>query len=396
VNPRRGSGAAPLGASLAFDTTLPEGVYQATLTATAAGASKTLPITWRLYDTPRLAFSAIQLSFRYRIGDPLPPAQSIRITTPTLKQPYISVGYMPSSFVKVDPQYGTTPVTFNVTIDPAGLSAGTYTTSISFYPQFPGMLQSTQIPITLVVDPDPNAPNATVTRVTDAASYLPGSVAPGELLVIFGSGLGPDKLIQAQPGSDGRFPISLAGTTAYFGAIAAPILYASATQLAVVAPFGINGKTALTVDLSGKRTPPMTLSVSATNPGLFTANASGSGLVAGLNVAADNSVTVHGADAPISRGGILTLYGTGFGATTPIVADGVLVTAPLPVLNSQVRVLVSGQEAPLLYAGPAPGMIAGVTQINVRVPDTAASGLNSILIVAGDNSSQPGVTIAVK
>jgi uncharacterized protein (TIGR03437 family) len=119
-------------------------------------------------------------------------------------------------------------------------------------------------------------------------------------------------------------------------------------------------------------------------------------LVAGLNVAADNSVTVHGADAPVSRGGILTLYGTGFGATTPVLADGVLVTAPLPVLNSQVRVLVGGQEAPLLYAGPAPGMISGVTQINIRVPDTAASGLNSILIVAGDNSSQPGVTIAVK
>ena len=396
VFPHSDSGPTPYGTYIQFDSTMPEGIYHATLTATAAGVTKTLPITWRLFDPPRLAYSVTQLTFHCQAGGPAPPAQQITITTPTIQQAFVSVGFStPLGFLKVDPTFGTTPLTISVSLDPTGVTVGTHTYSLTIFSQFPGGGRPVEIPITLIVDADPNAPTATVSRVADAATYLPGSISPGEILVIFGSGLGPPTLVQSQV-SGGRYPTTLAGTTVYFDSTPAPILYASTTQLAVAAPFGIAGRTNLTIDLSGKRTAPIALSVDAAAPGIFTANASGSGLAAALNVAADGGITVHGANAPVARGGVLTLYTTGLGATTPLLGDGVLAGAPLPTLNTAVRVLVGGQQAQVLYSGPAPGLIAGVGQINIRVPANAPVGLVPMLIVSGDAASQPGVTINVQ
>jgi hypothetical protein len=68
--------------------------------------------------------------------------------------------------------------------------------------------------------------------------------------------------------------------------------------------------------------------------------------------------------------------------------------APQPIVP--VRVLVGGADAQILYAGPAPGLVAGLTQINLRIPTGAPSGLASLLVLAGDNASQPGVSLAVQ
>jgi uncharacterized protein (TIGR03437 family) len=90
------------------------------------------------------------------------------------------------------------------------------------------------------------------------------------------------------------------------------------------------------------------------------------------------------------------VYATGFGLTTPPMTDGAVAGTPLPQINAPVRVLVGGVDALVLYAGPAPGLIAGLTQINLRIPTGAPSGLASLLVLAGDNASQPGVSLAVQ
>ncbi|MCE5306822.1 MAG: hypothetical protein LLG20_04200, partial [Acidobacteriales bacterium] len=190
----------------------------------------------------------------------------------------------------------------------------------------------------------------------------------------------------------------LSGATFYFDDIPAPIVYLSSGQSAVVAPFGIAGKvkTQLTFAAEGKRTAPVELTVSNTNPGIFTANAAGSGVPAAHNVASDGSLSVHAETKPVARGGIVTLYATGFGVTSPVLADGSLAGLPLAKLAASIRVFVGGNEAELLYAGPAPGLIAGMMQINIRVPESVAPGNAALLVVAGQNPSQPGVTLAVK
>ena len=58
---------------------------------------------------------------------------------------------------------------------------------------------------------------------------------------------------------------------------------------------------------------------------------------------------------PVHPGDIVALWGTGMGDATP----------------DQVRVLLGGHAAPVLYAGPAPGF-PGVDQVNFQVPDDPA------------------------
>ena len=69
------------------------------------------------------------------------------------------------------------------------------------------------------------------------------SISPGKIVVIYGAGLGPAQLVQNQP-SNGQFGTSVGGTAVSFNGIAAPILYASATQVAAVVPYAVSGTTA--------------------------------------------------------------------------------------------------------------------------------------------------------
>jgi uncharacterized protein (TIGR03437 family) len=90
------------------------------------------------------------------------------------------------------------------------------------------------------------------------------------------------------------------------------------------------------------------------------------------------------------------IYATGEGQTTPAGVDGAVTGATLqrPVLP--VRVTIGGQEAEVLYAGSAPGLVAGVLQVNARVPALARRGSVPVVITVGAAASQGGVTLAVR
>jgi uncharacterized protein (TIGR03437 family) len=51
---------------------------------------------------------------------------------------------------------------------------------------------------------------------------------------------------------------------------------------------------------------------------------------------------------------------------------------------------MDGQDADVIYAGSAPGLVAGVTQINFRLPPffIFLTG-NSVTVTAGGSSSSP-------
>src|ERR1019366_6300837 len=81
----------------------------------------------------------------------------------------------------------------------------------------------------------------TVGAVTSGASNLSGPVAPGEVIVIWGSGLGPTPLVQYQADASGIVPGSLGGTSVFVNGVLAPVLYASDSQVAAVVPYGVSG-----------------------------------------------------------------------------------------------------------------------------------------------------------
>ena len=101
---------------------------------------------------------------------------------------------------------------------------------------------------------------------------------------------------------------------------------------------------------------------------------------------------------PARSGEMLTLFASGLGPTRPGVDPGQPFTADPPqVVNSPLDVIVNGRPAEVLYAGSAPGQVAGVLQVNVRVPDGVASGAEvPVVLTVGNASSRPDVTMAVQ
>ncbi len=113
-------------------------------------------------------------------------------------------------------------------------------------------------------------------------------------------------------------------------------------------------------------------------------------------IIADTSV-VPGATAA-QPGQIISLFGTGFGSTSPSVPAGQLdsgianLTNPITVTIGSVT-LSSGD---VLYAGLAPGSISGLYQINVRIPASTPAGDIPVTITIGGFQTQSGATIPVQ
>jgi uncharacterized protein (TIGR03437 family) len=64
--------------------------------------------------------------------------------------------------------------------------------------------------------------------------------------------------------------------------------------------------------------------------------------------------------------------------------------------NQTVTVTIGGVNAPVQYAGSAPGLVYGVMQVNALVPSTVASGNQPIVVTVGAANSQAGVTVAIQ
>jgi len=61
-----------------------------------------------------------------------------------------------------------------------------------------------------------------------------------------------------------------------------------------------------------------------------------------------------------------------------------------------VTVSIGGQPAQVLYAGAAPGLVAGVMQVNVRIPDGIGTGVVPVILQVGGAASPTGVTLNVQ
>jgi uncharacterized protein (TIGR03437 family) len=240
----------------------------------------------------------------------------------------------------------------------------------------------------------PLAGGLRISAVTSGATNQAGVIAPGEVLALYGSGMGPAQLAQFQLVS-GKVPTTLAGTTVYFNGTPAPILYTSAGQVGVVAPFNISGdKADVVVVYSGAVSASLSVSIASTAPGLFTLNGSGTGQAVAINP--DGSV--NGPDHPAKAGDYVALYGTGAGRMNPASQDGAVnpTAPPLPVPAATITATVGSQSVTPQFAGAAPGLVAGVIQVNVQIPTGLAAGAVPVVIQAGTSSSPNGVTIYVQ
>jgi uncharacterized protein (TIGR03437 family) len=192
-------------------------------------------------------------------------------------------------------------------------------------------------------------PSAKLIRrgVTNAANYSSGKLVPGEIATLLGDAIGA-----TSP------RVTISGLTA-------PILAASRNQLSIVVPFELAGRSG--VDLKVNDLPSIVIPFETADPGLFTLSQDGTGLAAALN-------------QPTAPGDIVVLYLTGTGALNPPGSNTGPATASLKQVVGKVEVEIDGRPAEVLYAGPSPGSIESLTQINARVPLATRSGNVSVKV----------------
>jgi uncharacterized protein (TIGR03437 family) len=228
--------------------------------------------------------------------------------------------------------------------------------------------------------------------VANGASNQPGPIAPGEIVAIFGIGLGPAQPVQFQSlNSLGLVSTELAGVSVLFNGIYAPVLYASATQVTVVVPYGASGSPVqIAVQYQSRIVLTTSAPLAPTAPAIFTADSSGKGQAVSVN----QDGTANGPGHPAPAGSTVTLYATGEGQTSPAGFDGKPAGALPPHPVAPVSVTIGGQPATLLSAGGVPGMVAGIMQVTVKVPSgLAQAGPAPVVLQVGVASSPSGVTL---
>ena len=253
--------------------------------------------------------------------------------------------------------------------------------------------------------PLPLRPEIALEGVRHGASFVgppargsAATVAPGQILAIFGRRLGPSSLIGARL-EDGRLTAELGGVRVLIDGRPAPLLFASSGQLGAIVPYatplteGVR-RSILQVEAGGVISEPTMLRVVEAQPGIFTLDSSGTGPGAILNE--DGSLNT--VENPAQPGQIIVLWATGEGRTDPPGVDGLIATSPLPQPTLTVTAQVNGNPANIVYAGAAPGLTAGAMQVNLRLPpDLTRSGAVPVSIRVGetDSSRTRSVTVFV-
>ncbi|HWP84321.1 MAG TPA: hypothetical protein VNN17_03985 [Terriglobia bacterium] len=321
--------------------------------------------------------------------NPNGPADSVNMTaSATVPLQSVESSSITSAWLTVEQNSTTTPVTGTVSVNPTGLPPGTYSGSVQV--SGPGGQQS--IPVSLTVPPPgPRfAPNA----VTSAANYVSGAVAPGLLMVIFGTGLGPPNLAGLVLGPDGKVATSTGGTRVLIDGVPAPMVYARQDTVSFFVPFEVAGRASVVIEVEyqGVKSPPVTLPVVDAIPGILTVDFSGGG--AGAILREDFSLVSRTNPAPINS--VIQIYAVGAGQSTPAGETGRLADAPLKRPALPVTATIGGVNAPVEYVGDAPGLVEGVLQVNLRVPATVIPGDNvPVVIQVGSRRTPIWATVAV-
>jgi uncharacterized protein (TIGR03437 family) len=242
---------------------------------------------------------------------------------------------------------------------------------------------SVDAPVSPITPQPPPAPNASVDVYGDTF------FAPGELVNVLGAGLGPKNGVNGVA-TNGIVGTQLSGVQVLFQGVPAPVLYASDGSINTVIPFSLYGygDVLMQVSYNGVLSDAVDLPMLPSVPIVFT---NGNPYDA---VVANQDGSINSPTNPALRGSIITFYGSGFGLTTPAGIDGHLAATPLPKPVLPVSATVNGLPATMLYAGDAAGMVEGIVQVNLRLPEAAAYGI--VNVVVGGNAMQFGMTIGGK
>jgi uncharacterized protein (TIGR03437 family) len=249
-----------------------------------------------------------------------------------------------------------------------------------------------------------SAPQPTgIANAASAGQAVPGVVAPGSYVAIYGTGLagGDNPSATTIP-----LPTTLNGTQIFLGGIPMPLLYAGAGQVNVLIPEGIapNAAYPLVIQRGTAQSVPVPLTVTQLQPGAYTVNTSGSGAGIVTNALTAELITTSN---PAHAGDYLVVYATGLGALTGPNGEtepGDGAGAPGDIVfhtKAAVTVTVGGVQTPALFSGLTPNLV-GLYQVNIQAPDGVTPGDSVPVVITatdpatGATASSNSVTISVQ
>lgn len=217
--------------------------------------------------------------------------------------------------------------------------------------------------------------------VLNAAGRLAAELSPGAVVSLYGQGLGPDEPVPAAP-AGGLFPTELAGVRVLVGGQAVPLLFVSEGQINAVLPFVLGPEQLIEVrvERSGESSNVFLMTQTLAAPEAFP-----------VVINADGSL--NSAQSPARRGTTVSVWLSGVGAFSPSRPDGAVegVTGPYPLIDAPVRAGVQGKDAVVTYSGAAPGLVAGIAQINFVIPEQTLPGSDiSFGVSIGEGPDAPG------
>ena len=252
-----------------------------------------------------------------------------------------------SGWLSINPASGATGLgsngaTVNVHADPTNLSAGVYNATITI-DAGPGA-GSQSVPVIFTV----GLALPLITQVANAANGYVTSLVPGSFASVYGTSLTGNVV------------------TVSFDGVGATTTYNSATQINLLVPGALTGKTSaqMLVSVDGRNSAPAMVSLLNAAPAIFT-----NGI---LNQ--DNSV--NSASNPAVRGSSLQIFLTGLP----------------PVAGSTVN--VGSQSLQSVYSGQAPG-VPGLQQVNVLLPANL-TGTAQLTVCAAGAVCTPAYSVTIQ
>lgn len=384
-------------------TSLSQGTYAGVVTVFVPGAGNSplyVPIMLTVGAAPTLSVSTTSLNLTAQLGSTINGSATVGVSSSGTNVPFTAM-FTPTTggaFATVSPASGTAPANITIALNPAvvsTLAAGMYTGTVTVSsPNIAGGNKTVTVNLTVSGSSGP-----AITSLVNAASFQPSnSVAPGEIITIFGTNLGPATPVGLTLTSSGTVPTNLGGTMVMFDTVAAPLTYVSATQINAIVPYEVASRTTSNVTImnNGITSANFSVQIVPTAPAIFSSGMNGSGQGAILN---QNS-SVNGSSNPAAKGSVIQIFATGEGQIVPAGTTGCVTSAtpPFPtVLATPVTVTIGGQPTTTSYVGPAPALVCGALQVNAIVPASVASGNQSILLTVGTaNNSAQNVTVAVQ
>lgn len=253
-----------------------------------------------------------------------------------------------SNWLSISPASANNNATIQLIAKPGGLAVGTYQATLTI--DAGPIAGARQIPVTFNVTALAAVPTPAITSVLNAATLASGPLTPGSLATVMGTLF------------DGT------GLTVTFDGTPAQILFSNATQINLLVPAALQGKTTsqMVVSANGIPSTPQTVTLAAFAPGIFS------------NGILNQDYTVNGSSHAAAPGTVIQIFATGLSGTGVITATigGQAVNQPY-------------------YAGPAPGL-PGVQQIDLILPSALSGNSVAVTVCGGLTASQVTCSPAVQ